>query len=155
MVVPPDTASIVVLYEGVPQVLYEGVAQVAPRTQFQVTYGRSTTVQDTVDWVLGPYQEEDVPRERSPHEEQDWSRGRHGHYNDVPLGPRGHVTGCGLEALKVCVVHVHNILKWGSACTELRSMYKPCLGMQVDIVCGDGSQAWYFRSKAHKQERTD
>ena len=27
--------------------------------------------------------------------------------------------------------------------------------MQVDIVGGDGTQAWYFRSKVHKQERTD
>ena len=27
--------------------------------------------------------------------------------------------------------------------------------MQADIVCGDGNQAWYFRSKAHKAERAD
>ena len=34
-------------------------------------------------------------------------------------------------------------------------MYKTCLALQVDIVCGDGNQAGYFRSKAHKAERTD
>ena len=27
--------------------------------------------------------------------------------------------------------------------------------MQAGIVCGDGNQAWYFRSKAHRPERTD
>ena len=26
---------------------------------------------------------------------------------------------------------------------------------KVDIVCGDGNQSWYFRSKPHKVERTD
>ena len=30
-----------------------------------------------------------------------------------------------------------------------------CLSHQVDIVCGDGNQSWYFRSKTHKAERTD
>ena len=30
-----------------------------------------------------------------------------------------------------------------------------CLAQQVDIVCGDGNQAWYFRAKEHKKERTD
>ena len=33
-------------------------------------------------------------------------------------------------------------------------MYLTCLAQQVDIVCGDGNQAWYFRSKLHKKERT-
>ena len=30
-----------------------------------------------------------------------------------------------------------------------------CLSLQVDIVCGDGNQALYFRSNTHKTERTD
>ena len=30
-----------------------------------------------------------------------------------------------------------------------------CISLQVDIVCGDANQAWYFRSKTHKTERTD
>ena len=29
------------------------------------------------------------------------------------------------------------------------------LSHQVDIVCGDGNQSWYFRSSTHKVERTD
>ena len=29
------------------------------------------------------------------------------------------------------------------------------LSHKVDIVCGDGNQSWYFRSKTHKTERTD
>ena len=43
----------------------------------------------------------------------------------------------------------------GNACTELRGMYLQCLAHKVDIVCGDGNQSWYFRSKTHKAERTD
>ena len=58
-------------------------------------------------------------------------------------------------ALRICVVYDHNVLKWDSACRELRVMYKTCLVLHADIVCGDGNQAWYFRSKAHKAERTD
>ena len=27
--------------------------------------------------------------------------------------------------------------------------------LQVDIVCGDGNQAWYVRFKTHRIERTD
>jgi hypothetical protein len=46
-----------------------------------------------------------------------------------------------------CVVHVHNDVNWGNACTELRGMYLQCLSHQVDIVCGDGNQSWYFRYK--------
>ena len=57
--------------------------------------------------------------------------------------------------MKACVVHVHNLVKWDSACRELRVMYRTCLALQVDIVCGDGNQAWYFRSRKHKAERTD
>ena len=34
-------------------------------------------------------------------------------------------------------------------------MCKTCLALQVDIVCGDGNQAWDSRSKTHKAERTD
>ena len=34
-------------------------------------------------------------------------------------------------------------------------MYLTCLAQQVDIVCGDGHQAWYFRSENHKIETTD
>ena len=34
-------------------------------------------------------------------------------------------------------------------------MYLACLAQQVDIVCGDGNQAWYVRSKTRKAERTD
>ena len=84
-------------------------------------------MQEIVERVPDSYQEEDAPRERSPYEEEceeDWSRSRHWYYNVVPLGSRGNVTRCGRETLKVCVVHVHNILKWDSACTELCRMYK-------------------------------
>ena len=31
-------------------------------------------------------------------------------------------------------------------------MYKTCLGLQADTVCGDGSQARYFRSNTHNTE---
>ena len=109
---------------------------------------------ETAEWVHDPRPEEDAPRERSPYEEEEWSRGRQGYYNVARPGQEKRmllVAAC--NTLKICVVHVHNIVKWDSACTELRSMYNTCLGMQVDIVCGDGNQAWYFRSKAHKQER--
>ena len=34
-------------------------------------------------------------------------------------------------------------------------MYRTCLALQVDIVCGDGNQPWYFRSRKLKTERTD
>jgi hypothetical protein len=51
--------------------------------------------------------------------------------------------------LEICVVHVHNDVKWGNACTDLRGMYTPCLSHQVDIVCGDGNQSWCFHSKEH------
>jgi hypothetical protein len=34
-------------------------------------------------------------------------------------------------------------------------MYLRCLAQQVDIVCGDGNQAWYFRSQNNRTERTD
>ena len=34
-------------------------------------------------------------------------------------------------------------------------MYMTCLCPQVDIVCGDGNQALYFRSNTHKAEQTD
>ena len=106
-------------------------------------------------------EEEDAPRERSPQgeaEEQEgdyWSRGRTGYYIVLPPGERGHVLRCGRGTLRFCVVHVHKILKLGSACRQLQVMCKTCLALQVDIVCGDGNQAWYFRSKAHKAERTD
>ena len=61
----------------------------------------------------------------------------------------------GRETLKNCNVHFQNIIQWDIACKELRAMYKTCLALQSDIVCEDGNQAWYFRSKAHKAERTD
>ena len=56
---------------------------------------------------------------------------------------------------KNCFVHVHNDVKLGNACNELRGMYTQCLSHKVDIVCGGGNQSWYFRSKTHKAERTD
>ena len=35
-------------------------------------------------------------------------------------------------------------------------MYLARIAQQVDIICGDGNQAWYFRTKkTHKIERTD
>ena len=34
-------------------------------------------------------------------------------------------------------------------------MYNARLGLQADIICGDGSQAWDLRSKTHNQHRTD
>ena len=62
---------------------------------------------------------------------------------------------CGRKALTVCVVHVHNAVKWDSDCCALRIMYKTCLGLRADIVCGDGNQAWYFKYKEHNQQSTD
>ena len=63
------------------------------------------------------------------------------------LERRRKVLRCGRKTLELCVVHVHNLLKWDSACRELRVMSRTCLALQVDIVCGDGNQAWYFRSR--------
>ena len=34
-------------------------------------------------------------------------------------------------------------------------MYRTCLALQADIVCGDGNKVLYFRTKARKAERTD
>ena len=51
VVAPPNTASNTVLCES--------DSPVAPWTLFQVTYGRPATVQETVEWVHDPYQEED------------------------------------------------------------------------------------------------
>ena len=34
-------------------------------------------------------------------------------------------------------------------------MCKTRLALQSDVVCGDGSQVWYFLSKAHNAEKTD
>ena len=62
---------------------------------------------------------------------------------------------CGRDTLKVCVVRAHNLVKWDSARRELRIMYRTCLALQVDIVCGIGHQAWYFLPRKHKAERTD
>ena len=85
---------------------------------------------------------------------QGWSKGT---WRIHQKGRRGGepVTRCGREAWKICVVHVHNDVKWGNACTELRGMCTQWLSHKVDIVRGDGNQSWYVRSKTHKAERTD
>ena len=152
VVAPPDTASITILCER--------ETSIAPWTIFHGNYGTTTAVHETAEWVDYPYQEdEDAPRERSPPKEEEgqkqhWSRGRSGYYRALPPGARGNVLRCGQGTLRICVVQVHNILKWDSPYRELRVMYKSCPALQVDIFCGDENQAWNFRYNAHKAERT-
>ena len=43
---------------------------------------------------------------------------------------------CGRGALRVCVVHVHDVLKWDSAGRGPRVMNRTCLALQFDIACG-------------------
>ena len=86
------------------------------------------------------------PRERSRDENiKGRQGGSKGTWRIYQKGRRGGelVTRCGRETWKVCVVHVHNDIKWGNACTGLRSMYMQCLSHKVDLVCGDGNQSWY------------
>ena len=66
-----------------------------------------------------------------------------------------HVTRCGRETWIICVVHIHNSVKWSKTCDELRSMCMNCLAQQVDIIYGDGHQELYFRTNKHQAERTD
>ena len=40
-------------------------------------------------------------------------------------------------------------------CKEFRILFSTCLALQVDIVCGDGNQPWYFRPRKNKTDRTD
>jgi len=65
-----------------------------------------------------------------------------------------HVTRCGRETWTICVVHIHNNVKWSKTCDELRSMYMTCLAQQVDIICGYANQAWASVQKTHKTDIT-
>ena len=120
-------------------VLCDGSTEAAPWTPFHVTYGKVTTVQDTAEWVPDPRPPWNAPHGRSPHDEnRTGPHGSGGYYKYTQKKTRAeHVTCCGVQALKICVVHVHNLVKWDETCTELRSMYKTRLDLLADIVCRD------------------
>ena len=118
---------------------------------FQINVGDINTFRQSFEWETRRRNPGAEPCERSRDESRKgrkgWSKGT---WRIHQKGRRGGepVTRCGRETWKNCVVHVHNGLKLGNACTELRGMYTQCLSYQVDIVSGDGNQSWYFRSKA-------
>ena len=117
---------------------------------FHIKFGDINTFRQSYEWERRRRNSGVEPRERSRDENRKGRKG--GSQGQLRIHQQGHrggelVTRCRRETWKFCVVHVHNDIKWGNACTGLRGMYLQCLSHKVDIVCGDGNQSWYFRSK--------
>ena len=66
----------------------EGDSQVATWSLLQVNYGKVTTMQETAEWAHDQRPSEDEPRERTPYEEEEGSRGSKGYYNYIPQNGR-------------------------------------------------------------------
>ncbi len=113
---------------------------------FQVRFGDATTVNRSYEWEdIHPIPGE-APREQSREEHREGNKGNKRRskrkWRIYQRGYRGElVTRCGRKTWTICVVHIHNDVKWGKMCAELISMFLTCLALQVGIVCGDGNQA--------------
>ena len=103
--------------------------RVVPGVFFQIKFGDINTFRQSYEWERRRRNQGAEPRERSRDENR---KGRKGgsQGGKFLIHQKTEERTCYQMCkrnLEICVVHFHNDIKWGNACTELRGMYLQCL----------------------------